>query len=288
MSSSSQKNPFGNSIPTRPGKAPEKSNFAHTCNLLSQYVKERGGSLKDLNFAGIAAAKNSEALAKNEESKAMTSTTTLNLLNSIGNSCQPLSRTGKSVDLFFSSASLATNSGNSEHAFATREATSSMEAAAAMEPKRPQMTIFYAGKVLVFDDFSSEKAQEIMALASGGAASLSDHVCGSWNQLPENDASDKTFNCSAVGGMNATVASCSKDLSINPAPQESVKLKQPKAEANSSDLPIARRSSLHRFLAKRKDRAGARAPYQLHNNNNNNDRPESSSKNDQEQLELKL
>lgn len=33
-------------------KKPEKSNFVHTCNLLSQYVKEKGG-LKDLNLVGI-------------------------------------------------------------------------------------------------------------------------------------------------------------------------------------------------------------------------------------------
>ncbi|KAM0020304.1 putative transcription factor TIFY family [Helianthus debilis subsp. tardiflorus] len=32
---------------------------------------------------------------------------------------------------------------------------------------------------------------------------------------------------------------------------------------NESDLPIARRSSLHKFLSKRKDRATASAPYQL-------------------------
>lgn len=31
------------------GKAPEKSNFAQTCNLLSQYLKERG-SLADIGL----------------------------------------------------------------------------------------------------------------------------------------------------------------------------------------------------------------------------------------------
>lgn len=36
----------------KPGKSPEKHNFAHTCNLLSQYVKERG-IIKGLNLVGI-------------------------------------------------------------------------------------------------------------------------------------------------------------------------------------------------------------------------------------------
>ncbi|MFS7992159.1 putative transcription factor TIFY family [Helianthus anomalus] len=36
-------------------------------------------------------------------------------------------------------------------------------------------------------------------------------------------------------------------------------------EINESDLPIARRSSLHKFLSRRKDRATESAPYQLPN-----------------------
>lgn len=36
------------------------------------------------------------------------------------------------------------------------------------EAKRPQLTIFYAGEVIVFDDCSAEKAKEIMSFASKG------------------------------------------------------------------------------------------------------------------------
>lgn len=265
---SGSQNPFANST-RRAGKAVEKSSFAHTCNLLSKYVKERG-TLKDLHLAGISG--KSDSSAKLEEAKA---TTTLNLLSNIeSSSCQPSSQQGKSANPFLQSAPLNITSGSS-----------SLE-----QPKRPSLTIFYAGKVLVFDDCSTEKVQEIMTLASGGA-SLNDHVRGSW----------KTSNYDSMKPNPAyAVASCSKEHSIPvsvpvqvsvPVPAEQESLKKPQAEGNTSDLPIARRSSIHRFLAKRKDRAAARAPYQLHNNNNNNnhnDRPESSSKNDQEQLELKL
>ncbi|XP_065865062.1 protein TIFY 11d [Euphorbia lathyris] len=110
------------------GKAsPEKSsNFAQTCNLLSQYLKERGSNLCDIS-------------RKLEPTGQEAPRTTLNLLPNTDNS--------KSMDLFpqFVADDL-------------RKTTP------------PQMTIFYAGKVIVFDDIPAEKAKEIMAFANTAPA----------------------------------------------------------------------------------------------------------------------
>lgn len=115
------------------------------------------------------------------------------------------------------------------------------------EVQNGQMTIIYAGQVLVFDDFCAVKAKQLMQLASKSVAS-SNTSTGFVNtsKVVENKGNSMAF-VSDIGSISASA-------------QGQKEMKQP----IGLDLPIARRASLHRFLSKRKDRASARGPYQLH------------------------
>nr|CAB3501826.1 unnamed protein product [Digitaria exilis] len=81
--------------------------------------------------------------------------------------------------------------------------------------ERAPLTIFYDGKMVVFNDFPAEKAQELMHLAGGSG------------------------NAPTAGHNNA--------------------LEQPSLTV--TDMPIARKASLKRFLEKRKNRLTAGDPY---------------------------
>lgn len=157
--------------------AGHKSHFSHTCNLLSQYLKEKG-SFGDLtrNFDSAGSA-------------------TMNLLPMIEK---------KSMSLFPQAA----------------------------ESDKAQMTIFYAGQVIVFNDFPADKAKEIMLMAS---------------------TTNKTQNPS--NGLESAADA------VNMVPSFGIQEKQMPSQPIVSDLPIARRASLTRFLEKRKDRLTAKAPY---------------------------
>jgi jasmonate ZIM domain-containing protein len=114
--------------------------------------------------------------------------------------------------------------------------------AAAREQEKSQLTIFYGGKVLVFNDFPADKAKGLMQLAGKGSPIVHDVPAPT-------PVTDSTKVETAVPAPASSLPGAQLDAH-KPARQ------------NASDLPIARKASLHRFLEKRKDRLHAKAPYQ--------------------------
>ncbi|XP_057535632.1 protein TIFY 10A-like isoform X2 [Amaranthus tricolor] len=98
--------------------------------------------------------------------------------------------------------------------------------------KTPSMTIFYGGKVLVFDELPEDNAREIVALATRGTINAKD------------DAQTQT-QTQTSRSINTTTTQLAQGTS------------------SLSDLPLARRVSLHRFMEKRKHRIASNAPYNL-------------------------
>ncbi|KAF8106064.1 hypothetical protein N665_0147s0022 [Sinapis alba] len=109
------------------------------------------------------------------------------------------------------------------------------------DPGSSQLTIFFGGKVLVYTEFPVDKAKEIIQVAK--------------QAKPVTDINIQT----QVNVHNKSHMAL-PDLN---EPTDSADVKQ---QQNQLVERIARRASLHRFFAKRKDRSVARAPYQVNQN----------------------
>ncbi|KAL2503355.1 Protein TIFY 10A [Forsythia ovata] len=110
------------------------------------------------------------------------------------------------------------------------------------EQEKAQMTIFYAGKVIVFDDFPADKAKEMMLLATNSSA--------------------QNHSTTAFPSPSPSLPPLSPNIVQSPAESATNIVPTPAAPPLASDLPIARKNSISRFLEKRKERAVAKAPYQ--------------------------
>ncbi|XP_077236446.1 protein TIFY 10A-like [Tasmannia lanceolata] len=235
----------------RMAKAPEKSNFSQTCNLLSQYLKEKG-SFGDL---GLGMTCNPEGKGRFETFRPAQETMDLlpklKISDEVSESNEGVAdrnhvtRNAKSMNMFPQFSNFAPS-------VSMQDVRKTGDLRTATEPETAQMTIFYAGRVLVFDSFPSEKAKELMLLASMGSSQNSGN--GNFPQQKPNPISSSGNGSLPQHNPNLTSSS-----THNP-PQESIR-RPPQAVV--SDLPIARKASLHRFLEKRKDRINAKAPYQL-------------------------
>ncbi|CAK9159229.1 unnamed protein product [Ilex paraguariensis] len=205
-----------NSGRCRSARATEKYNFSQKCSPLNQYLKENG-TLGDLSLG----------LARNLEANGMAAEAFRQ---------RAASTTNPTMNLFPQHAGFGSTVSKEELPKKADFSVDKSEAETAA-----QMTIFYGGQVIVFNDFPADKAQKIMLLASKSS------------QDPDTFASN-------------LVPKPAESINLIPStPNVVPNLVQERvhgpAEPIVSDLPVARKVSLSRFLEKRKDRINARAPY---------------------------
>ncbi|KAG6658162.1 protein TIFY 10A-like isoform X1 [Carya illinoinensis] len=237
------------------GKRPEKASFSLKCSLLSQYLKEKG-SFGDLNL-GMSCNVEGNGTVETYRQTAPT----MNLfpiaekLSDFSSRNVVATRNLEPMDLFPQPPGFAASLPKQVVPEIATD-SSRVDKSATAEPERAQMTIFYAGKVIVFNEFPAEKAKEVMLLASQGSSQSNPNNQNAFaaSKLARIDSS------SSIGTSTSVVPPSLGNKAIH----EHI---QPPPQPLANDLPIARRASLHRFLEKRKDRVTARAPYQYQTNN---------------------
>lgn len=199
-----------------------KISFSHTVNRLSQYIKEKRARGATMNLFPVT-----------EKPAPVTEDFTG------GNA-------GHTINLFpqLSGFSLS-SSKEPAPAPAPLMANSCVSKAGSPEPSAAQMTIFYGGKVIVFNDLPSDKAKEVMDLASNLELSVKKRKLETSNSVPASPVPVQNVN---------------SNQNLNVVPNFGKNVIPITVVPTVADLPLTRKASLHRFLEKRRDRLVGKAP----------------------------
>ncbi|KAE8700720.1 Jasmonate-zim-domain protein 6, putative isoform 2 [Hibiscus syriacus] len=234
------------------GKALERASFV---NLLSQFLKEKR-NLGDISV-GMASKHESKGIETSRQRAA-----TMNFLPSMDNSSEnlkptlvasPLNSNAKPSGFF---ADIGSFDASSSKEYTNN--TTDFRKPAKVEAKNSQLTMFFGGQVVVFNDFPSHKLKEIMdILASYGCSTACSGLVADTGMEKFDSKMDK------VESSNPEIPDLNVATTTGNSPSQVPSVER--CEYGGSDLRIARRNSLHKFFEKRKDRAAARAPYQVNN-----------------------
>lgn len=141
---------------------PKKSNFSVTCSLLSQYLKENR-SFPDLGVLAQEPTKG-KIFTQKKPFFFFLSFWVANIMGFEKKKliwfCSELYRPPTTLNLLPGLEVSADNHTDTEHDTKS-------------PPENAQLTIFFGGKVIVFDSFPSEKAADLMNLASFGSSAAS-------------------------------------------------------------------------------------------------------------------
>ncbi|MCL7030846.1 hypothetical protein MKW94_004524 [Papaver nudicaule] len=226
-----------------------KPKFTRTCSMLSQYLKQNG------SFGDLSRGMTCTTLLDDQKDK---TPITMNLLPMDDFSAKAPPAV-KPMDLFPKDTGFVRSLSMKEPA--TVETVRSVPAEVAEE--ETPLTIFYAGKVVVFDKLPKDKAKEIMDYAD---------VISSTNPITPPQAKNDQLIVNSSGGvdLNSAPILASNVPDAVPAgigsPVKDSLVSGEEKMCKQNHVPIARKASLHRFLEKRKDRIIAKAPYEVVNN----------------------
>ncbi|KAL0354451.1 UNVERIFIED_CONTAM: protein TIFY 10b [Sesamum radiatum] len=287
----------------RQGKEPEKTNFVQTCNLLSQYIKGKG-SLRDLNLEIGGKVESLEAIVKPGSSLAASASMAVDLPRNNGKSAEHSLELQPSKNLFRTSPGLIpplvlvfddyptdkvrdlvsmAKKSSSQMSYGILSKTIQEKPNPASTsitreglPPRPQAGGGKQQPVVISSNICKEKTNPTTTATAAASTSSERESFPPWP--PQAGSGKQPVGISSNTCMETDPTNSGAVASSSRA-QEQL---SPQSEANGSDLPIARRSSLHRFLAKRKDRAAVRGPY------HNQEHPASSSSKSDEQIDLNL